>query len=325
MRHPSRFVQGHVNRARDVLPDRLVPFLPILVGIGLLALGALLPPYISLLTRILILGIFAIAFNVLFGYTGLLSFGHAAFFGTGAYLTILLSNQTDLTLLPILVVVLLGGATLAIAMGVVALRATGIYFAMITLAIAQLIYILLTSLGNFVGGSSGISLADRPELLLPLDVTDSLHFYALVIAVLVGVYYLLRRVLRSPVGDVFLAIRENEERTRFLGYPVFRYKIASLTVSGAFSAVAGSLYTLYLYFATPSFFYWTTSGDVLLQTLFGGMGTLFGPLLGAGFLVLMEEFLNPITDRWYFFVGVSFVLVIIFLPEGITGVFTEDE
>lgn len=321
-----RDILGQRNSfVQNTLPEPVLPYLPAIAGLGLLAIGAVFPHYLTLLNRILILGIFAISFNILFGYTGLLSFGHAAFFGLGAYSLVLISNETGLTLLPILFIVLLLGAVLSIAMGLIALRSTGIYFAMITLAVAQLIYILVTRLGDFVGGSSGLSLSDRPQMLIPLDITVDFQFYLLVVVILVAVYYLFRRILRSPVGDVFRAVRENEERTRFLGYSVFQYKLASLVVSGAFSALAGGLYALFIYFATPSFFYWTTSGDVLLQTLFGGMGTLFGPLVGSGFVVLIEEFLSPITDRWFFFVGVAFVLVIIFLPEGITGLFTTSE
>ena len=300
------------NEIAGRVPASVRPVLPLVVGLIVLLVGMQLGPYeLSILTQILILAIFGMAYDLLFGYTGLLSFGHAAFFGLGTYATVYSVNEYALTLGLVFLLVTALAVVLALAMGVVALRTTGVYFAMITLAIAQLIYILTTRMGDEIGGASGLSMFGRATTVLPIDLGSDFQFFVFTLALVLLTYYMLRRLLSSPVGDVFRAIRENEQRAEMIGYNVYYYKLASLVISGVFGQ--------FLFFASPSFLNWHVSGDVLLQTLFGGMGTLIGPILGAVFVVGIEEILSPMTDRWLLFVGVAFVLVVIFLPGGIVG------
>ncbi|WP_254538391.1 branched-chain amino acid ABC transporter permease [Halomarina litorea] len=310
----------------DRLPSEVITVFPLAVAVALVAIGPLLAPHqLSILNQILILGIFGMAYDLLFGYTGLMSFGHAAFFGGGTYTAVYLTAEFGLPLLVIIAAAIVLGAVLASLIGIVSLQTTGVYFSMITLAMAQLLYILTVRLGDSLGGASGLSIFDRPTTLLPIDLGDQFQFFVVTVVILLVTYLVLQRVLKSPVGDVFRAIRENEERAEMLGYNTFYYKLAALTLSGSVSAVAGVLYGLFLYFASPTFLNWTMSGDVLLQTLFGGAGTLFGPVVGAGFVVLLDEFLSPITDQWRLMVGAAFVLVVLFFPEGIVGLLTSDD
>jgi len=186
-----------------------------------------------------------------------------------------------------------------------------------------LLYIVAQRVSE-IGGASGLTAFQRPDSLFPINLSDSFQFFAVTVIILVVTYVILQRILNSPVGDVFRAIRENEERAEMVGYSTFYYKIAALTISGIFSTIAGVMFGLFLYFGSPTFLYWVESGDVLLQTLFGGAGTLIGPIIGAAFVVLLEEFLAPLIDEWQLILGLAFVLLILFFPQGIVGLFTED-
>ncbi|THE63026.1 branched-chain amino acid ABC transporter permease [Salinadaptatus halalkaliphilus] len=321
----SRFVTVKTD-IEETLPPQVLQFLPVIAGVALAALGFVLPAHpLQVMTHIVILAIFGVAYDLLFGYTGLLSFGHAAFFGTGAYVSIYLTTAMEWPLLAILVVAILAGVVLSLVIGIISLRTHGVYFAMLTLALAQLLYIIAYRL-DVTGGASGLPTFMRPETILPVvDLGNNVHFYLLCVAILVITYLVMKRILSSPMGDVFRAIRENEERAQMIGYHTFRYKLASLTISGVFSVLAGSLFGLFLYFASPRFLYWQMSGEVLLITLFGGAGTLIGPFFGATFIVLLEEFLSPVTDHWLLFVGIAFVFVVILFPKGIVGTLTQED
>lgn len=321
----SRLIET-IERVETALPPVVLRLLPIIGGLGLILLGLTLRAHpLSVLTHVVILAIFGVAYDLLFGYTGLLSFGHAAFFGVGSYIGIYGTAEMEQSFVVLLVAAVLIGLVLSLVIGVISLRTSGVYFAMLTLALAQLLY-FLTIRFDEVGGASGLSTFLRPEMQLPLlDLNDNFHFYVLCVVVLVATYLIIRRILSSPMGDVFRAIRENEERARMIGYNTFYYKLASLSVSGIFSTIAGVLFGLFLYFASPQFLYWQMSGEVLLLTLFGGAGTLIGPIFGSFFIVLIEEFLSPITDNWRLFVGISFVAVVILFPRGIVGLVTEEE
>jgi branched-chain amino acid transport system permease protein len=309
----------------SLLPEPVRQLLPVIIGAVLIVIGLFLEAHqMSILNHILILGIFGMAYDLLFGYTGLLSFGHAAFFGTGAYVGIYVTNEFALPFVALLGVAIVVGLVLSVVMGVIALRTTGVYFAMLTLALAQLLYIMARRFEE-IGGASGLTAFERPSTFLPLDLGDSFHFFVLTVILLVGSYLLLRRILNSPAGDVLRAIRENEDRAEMVGYSTFRYKVAALAVSGVFSTIAGVMFGLFLFFGSPNFLFWVFSGDVLLLTLFGGAGTLVGPVIGAGFVVLLEEALTPIIDEWRLVLGIVFVLVILFFPRGIAGLFMEED
>jgi branched-chain amino acid transport system permease protein len=190
---------------------------------------------------------------------------------------------------------------------------------MITLAIAQVLYFLVIKQGDIIGGASGLSLESLPPTILPIDLGSPLHLLVLIIMVLVVSFIIQKRILSSPMGDVFRGIRENEKRARLLGYNTFYYKLISLSISGFFSATAGMLWGLFCYLATPSSLHWSVTGDVLMITIFGGIGTLSGPILGSFIFVMIENTLSPITDQWRLFVGMVFVFIVLFIPDGIAS------
>jgi branched-chain amino acid transport system permease protein len=293
---------------------------PLIVGVGLIGLGMLVDRSgLAILQKIMILGLFAIAYNFLLGYTGILSFGHAAFFGLGAYsLVYITNNYPELYFLQILAFIVVASVVISFAMGAIALQRTGVYFAMITLALAQMLYILSIRL-DVTGGVGGLPLRSQPETLLPVDLANGEELFVLTVVVFVVSYFVIRRILQSPMGEIFQAIRSNEDRTEMVGIGVFRYKLIAFTISGVFATVAGVIHAIFFFFTSPSTLYWTTSGDVLIVTILGGMGSLVGPVIGAAFFILSEEFLSEMTDQWLIFVGVLFIFVIIFFPKGIYG------
>jgi branched-chain amino acid transport system permease protein len=284
--------------------------------------------HLNLLTKIMILGLFGIAYDFLLGYTGVLSFGHSAFFGLGAYTVVYSVNEITPQLTIVLGLVVILGVILAVLMGAIAFRTSGVYFAMITLAIAQLLYLVVQNGVAFfspLGGASGLPMfGTDPVTVLPINISDTYQFYVFTVTVLLLSYLILRQMVSSPFGDVLRAIRENEDRAQMVGYNTFYYKMGAFAVSGVFSSIAGALFALYLNFADTTYLHWSTSGDVILQTIFGGVGTLVGPILGAGFIVMVEAIFKPITDQWYLLVGLSFVLVILLIPGGILSLIRDD-
>jgi branched-chain amino acid transport system permease protein len=305
---------------------------------GLLLLGLLAAPLLGVyplfLMKMLCFALFAAAFNLLIGYTGLLSFGHAAFLGTAGYATGYAIQTLGFT--PELGV-LFGvgvGALLGFVMGVLAIRRQGIYFAMITLALAQLLYFVLLQI-PLTHGEDGLQGVVRGKLfgLLPLD--KDLTLYFLILAVMVFAFVAIMRIVRSPFGQVLSAIKENEPRAISLGYDVNRFKLLVFVLSAALAALAGSLKVLVLGFETLGDAHWTTSGLVILMTLVGGMGTLFGPLLGAFVIVMLEDrlgdigsFLASVTGVSWFnslgesvtiVIGLIFIVCVLAFRRGIVG------
>ncbi|MFL6655748.1 MAG: branched-chain amino acid ABC transporter permease [Sulfurifustis sp.] len=279
--------------------------------------------YVELLTRIMIMAIFAMSLDLLIGYTGLVSFGHAAYFGIAAYAIVLLSPKyAAASLWWTLPASILIAALSAFVIGCFVLRTKGIYFIMVTLAFAQMVYFLFhdTALG---GGSDGIYLNFKPQTAIagyqPFDLGNIRHFYYFVFAVMLGVYFFLRRLLRSPLGHALLGIRANEHRMRSLGFPVFRYKLASFTLAGALGGLAGYLGTLQFGFVNPEILSWHQSGNVLLTVILGGIGTLYGPIAGAFAFVLMQELFSTVTKHWQLLMGLLIVLLVQFLPGGIAS------
>jgi branched-chain amino acid transport system permease protein len=299
--------------------------MPLLFGIILIVFGSEMESHhLSIMISIVILSIIGISYDLLFGYTGLLSFGHAAFFGVGAYVPVYLFNETDMAFGPTILVVLTVGVLLSLIVGFITLKAGGVYFAMLTLGLAQLIY-LIAIRWREIGGASGMAIRQRPPTSLPIQLGNRFHFYIICLLFLVLIYIFLRRLLNSPVGNIFMAIRENEERTRMIGYNTFHYKMTSLSISGMFTTLAGSLWAYHLYIVHPRFLYWTFSGEFLLITIFGGSGTLIGPILGAGFITFAGEVLIEFIEQWRLVLGILFVTVILLFPKGIYGVISERE
>ena len=289
----------------------------------ILGLGALIAaPFIGLypvfMMKALCFAIFACAFNLLLGFTGLLSFGHAAYLGAAAYGTGWLVRTAGWS--PELGV--LGGTLLAAAIGgvvgLIAIRRQGIYFAMITLAMAQMIYFVWLQ-APFTGGEDGLQGVPRGALFGLLPLANDTVLYFVVLAVFVAVYLFVIRVVHSPYGQILKAIRENEPRAISLGYDVDRYKLLAFVLSTGLAGLAGSMKTLVLGFATLSDAHWSLSGEVVLMTLLGGMGTFFGPFVGAAVFLYLEDVVTTLTRHWMAVVGTIFMVFILFFPRGIWG------
>ncbi|MBC7917224.1 MAG: branched-chain amino acid ABC transporter permease [Rhodoferax sp.] len=284
-----------------------------------LVVAPFLGVYPVFLMKALCFGIFAIAFNLLLGYTGLLSFGHAAFMGSAAYATGWLVRSAGFT--PELGVLAgtLGAGVLGLLIGLVAIRRQGIYFAMVTLAMAQMVYFLCLQV-PFTGGEDGLQGVPRGNLFgfIPLD--NDLLLYFIILAVFVGVFLGVVRIVHSPYGQVLKAIRENEPRAVSLGYDVDRYKLLAFVLSTAIAGLAGSLKTLVLGFATLSDVHWSLSGEVVLMTLLGGMGTFAGPVIGAFTIIGLQNFLADRVGSWVtVIIGAIFVFCVIAFRKGIVG------
>ena len=287
--------------------------------LALLPLG--LPPYaMTLLTEALILGLFAMSLDLMVGYARLISFGHAAAYGFGAYAC---GNFLLHTSMPLPFAVLLAGVlggVVAIAVGWVCTQATGVSFSMLTLAYAQLLYAVAFKWTSVTGASDG--LAGIPRNPGPFGVTWwSTHagFYYLALAFLLGAFVFCHALVRSPFGAVLRGIRENEAKTIALGYNTRRYKIAIVAISFGLAGVAGALYAPFAGFANTELLFWLLSGQVLIMVIVGGAGTLIGPVLGAMFFLYVQQKLSSYTDSWALFFGVIFILFVLFMPEGIWG------
>lgn len=277
---------------------------------------------LTVLTEILIFGLFAMSLDLILGYTGLPSFGHAAFFGLGAYGTALLSVKVGISnlgmTLPITVAV---SAITALLIGWLAIRTAGVYFLMLTLAFAQMIFAAAQKWTALTGGSNGLPGIRRPVLFVPgVETADPRAFYVLVLALFAGSFFLLHRIVNSPFGRSLIGIRENEARMRAMGYNVRAYKLAAFVIAGAFGSVSGLAYAYFNNFVSPSDVYWTASGTVLLMVLIGGAGTLIGPVLGAAFFLLLQNAASSMTTRWPIVMGVMFIVFVLFLRNGLVGV-----
>lgn len=289
---------------------------------GVLAAVALIAPFLGLypvfLMKILCFAMFACAFNLLLGFTKMLSFGHAAFFGASAYVTgWLVTVQGWGTIAGIL-----GGVAVALLLGLVigaiAVRRQGIYFAMITLALGQLVFFVCLQ-ADFTGGENGLQGIPRGSLGLIRLSNDRIMYY-FVLAVFVAVYLLIRRIVHSPFGQVLKAIRANEPRAVSLGYKVDRYKLMAFVLSASLSGLAGSLKALVLGFVTLSDVSQTNSGEVILMTLLGGSGTFLGPVIGAGVVVTLQEYLSDLVGAWVsVIIGAIFVVCVLVFRRGFVG------
>jgi branched-chain amino acid transport system permease protein len=266
-------------------------------------------------------------FNLLYGYTGLLSFGHAAYFGLGAYGTgIALAKLGWSSVLAALGVGVLTAAAGGLVVGFLCMRRRGVYFGLLTLAFAQLLYFVVYHLGDLTGGEDGLRGLPSLALHLPggsLSLESPLVFYYFVLVVATLAVVGLRRVLESPFGAVLQAIRENVDRCTACGYDVRRAKILSFVFSGVLAGLAGGLNALHLRIVPVDTLHWTTSGQVLLMTLVGGGGTFFGPFVGASVFLALEDLLAVVTESWQLVMGAIFVCCVMFLPRGILGTLSD--
>ena len=263
--------------------------------------------------------IFACAFNLLLGFGGMLSFGHAAYFGFSSYTTAWLVTSQGWSTLPAIGVGMLASLALGLVIGLIAIRRSGIYFAMITLALAQLVYFVCLQ-APFTGGENGLQGVPRGSLLGLVSLKSDFTMYYFVLAALVAVFLFIQRVVSSPFGQVLKAIRENEPRAISLGYNVNRYKLLVFVLSATLAGLAGSLKSLVLGFAALSDVLQATSGEVILMTLLGGAGTFFGPVLGAGIVITLQDMLSDRVGSWVtVIIGAIFVLCVMAFRKGVVG------
>ena len=294
-------------------------FLAILVALPLFA-GKY---YVQLATKIMIMAVFAMSLDLLVGYSGLVSLGHAAFYGFGAYLVALAAPQYQAanfwTSLPLAVG---GAALLAAVIGFFAVRTQGIYFIMVTLAFAQMVFYVFHDT-KIAGGSDGIFIDVRPDATLfgwaPFDLGNFVQLYFVVLVAFVAVSVLLRVVLASLFGRVAQGIRVNEHRMKSLGYATFRYKLAAFILAGALAGLAGYFGAVQYGAVNPEMLGWHLSGAVLMMVILGGMGTLTGAVIGAAAFILLELVFQGLTEHWQLLMGGTIVLVALFLPNGIAG------
>jgi branched-chain amino acid transport system permease protein len=277
----------------------------------------------TLLTELVILGLFAMSLDLMVGYTRLISFGHVAAYGLGAYASgyMLLNTSMPLPLVVILATLLTG--VIAIGVGWVCTLATGVSFAMLTLAFAQLLYAIAFKWTSVTGGSDG--LAGIPRRAGPMGMTlltTKTGFYYFALACLIGAFLLCRKLVSSPFGAVLRGIRENEAKTVSLGFNTRLYKIAVVAIAYALGGLAGALYAPFAGFANTELLFWLLSGQVLIMVIVGGSGTLIGPILGAAFFLLLEHQLSSVTEAWALFFGLIFIGFVLFAPEGIWGLAT---
>ena len=289
---------------------------------ALLAL-ALVAPLLGLypvfVMKLLCFALFACAFNLLLGFTGLLSFGHAAFFGSAAYITGWFVKSQSWTPELAILAGSVGAGLIGLVVGAVAIRRQGIYFAMITLALAQMVYFVCLQ-APFTGGEDGLQGVPRGSLfgMLPLESDTTMYYF--VVSVFVLCFLLISRIVNSPFGQVLKMIRENEPRAISLGYQVDRYKLLAFVLSSALAGLAGSLKTLVMGFATLSDVHWSMSGEVILMTLLGGVGTFFGPVFGAGIVISLQNLLADKVGSWVtVIIGVIFVLCVLTFRRGVVG------
>ena len=295
------------------------------IAYGALLLLALAVPalgiYPVLVMQLLCFAIFACAFNLLLGYSGMLSFGHAAFFGFSAYVTSWLVTTHQWNTVESILAGVGAAALLGLVIGGIAIRRQGIYFAMITLALGQLVYFLCLQ-APFTGGENGIQGVRRGSLLGAVSLRSDIAMYYFVLAVFVAVFLFIRRIVHSPYGQVLKAIRENEPRAVSLGYDVDRYKLLAFVLSAAIAGLAGSLKALTLGLASLTDVLNATSGEVILMTLLGGTGTFFGPVLGAFTVIGLQNVLADRVGSWVtVIIGVIFVICVIGFRRGIVGEF----
>jgi branched-chain amino acid transport system permease protein len=297
------------------------------VGGGLLALALVpvaaaalnQPFYLDLFRRIMIFAIAALSLDLILGYGGMVSFGHAAYLGVGAYAVGVLTHHGVHNGLVQWGLAIAASALVALAIGAVSIRTSGVSFIMITLAFTQMLYYLGISIEEY-GGDDGMRLAARSQFGGLVDLRDGVTFYYVVLAVLVACLFLGHRFVNARFGMVVRAAKSNEARARAIGFSPYRYKLVAFVLAGAMGGVAGALLVNHTEYLTPDFMHWTRSGEIMFMVILGGMGTLAGPVIGAVVLLLLEDFLSGWTVHWQIILGPFLVLVVLFAKRGLFGI-----
>ncbi len=293
----------------------------VLIGIlVLLALPYFLSSYyLGLVIEMMIFALFAMSLDLLIGYAGMASLGHAAFFGIAAYATGLLALRLNWDAWFAIPAALVLAALTAMLFGLLALRTRGSYFLMITLALSQVVWGIAFGWRSLTGGDDGLPDVPRPDLNLPWSLADSTPFYYFVVVFIAIGTVLLLRIVASPFGYALRGIRESETRMLALGYNVWRYKLGAFVLAATFAGLAGCLYAYYNRFVSPDYLHVARSAEVLLMVILGGAGTMIGPAFGAALIVLLENIVSAYTERWLLLLGVVYVVVALFAPNGLIG------
>jgi branched-chain amino acid transport system permease protein len=298
----------------------------VVVILLLLAL-VLLPVYVeltgsrfllTLFTRIVILALAAVSLNLILGYGGMMSFGHAAYLGIGGYSVGILAFEGVTSGFVQWPVALLVSALFALVIGALSLRTRGVYFIMITLAFAQMAYYIVAGLARY-GGDDGLTIEKRSQFFPPLNLSNKMQFYYLRLALLFASIYVVWRIVNSRFGLAVQGARSNDTRMRAIGFPTYRYKLTCFVIAGTLCGLAGALLANHTDFVSPGMMYWTRSGDLIIMVVLGGMGSTFGPLFGAVALLVLEEVLSGITEYWQIILGPLLLLVVLFARGGIDG------
>lgn len=295
---------------------------PLLVLVALLALVPLVVKdqgHLYFMTLIMVWCVFALGYDIVFGVTGLLSFGHAAFFGVGSYVFAWMVMKNP-AMFPLAVVAAgLAGGIVATLVAALALRLSGIYFSLMTLAIAELFFFAASSpLRALTGGEDGLTGVPRPRLL-GVDFVDDARFYLLVLVFFALALVVSRQLRNSPFGQALRGVKVNEVRADQVGFNIKRLKLAAFAISGVYSGVAGALLGSLMQFVNPQGLHWSTSGDVVIMTLLGGIGTLFGPVMGVVVFEVLKEVLSSRTVHWYGILGLIFIVATMYMPSGLYG------
>jgi branched-chain amino acid transport system permease protein len=298
-----------------------------IVTVTLLLALVLLPVYVeltgsrfllTLFTRIIILAMAAVSLNLILGYGGMMSFGHAAYLGIGGYAVGILAFEGVSSGFVQWPVALLVSALFALLIGALSLRTRGVYFIMITLAFAQMTYYIVAGLARY-GGDDGLTIQDRSKFFAPVNLSNKMQFYYICLTLLFASIYLVWRIVNSRFGMVIQGARSNDTRMRAIGFPTYRYKLTCFVIAGTLCGLAGALLANHTDFVSPAMMYWTRSGDLIIMVVLGGMGSIFGPLFGAVALLILEEVLSGITEYWQIILGPLLLLVVLFGRGGIDG------
>jgi branched-chain amino acid transport system permease protein len=295
--------------------------------VALLTTLALVPVYaafsenlflMSFFTRILILAIAAVSLNLIMGFGGMVSFGHAAYLGIGGYAIGILAKEGVNSGFLQFPLALAMSALFALAVGALSLRTRGVYFIMITLAFAQMVYYIAIGLDRY-GGDDGMTIYKRSQFGDFVNLSNRTAFYYLCFALLLATIYLVWRIVNSRFGMVIQGARSNDRRMRAIGFPTYRYKLVCFVIAGTLCGLAGALLANHTDFISPALMHWTRSGDLIVMAVLGGMGTVLGPVIGAVALLVLEEALSGVTEYWQIIIGPIFLLVVLFARGGIDG------